>query len=145
MGSFLAAISLIGHLSFLTAIPFIGQLLPKVPARLAPLGVNAWLAGAMLVQILTGAMAMELRAHKREPYMWLSVANAVLSVVFILPLVRVWGIYGEAMGYALAIWAVFVPAYKIYRVKRLEYRRNADGLHEPPSPALATGPEFSQP
>jgi O-antigen/teichoic acid export membrane protein len=116
MGSFLAAISLIGHLSFLTAIPFIGQLLP-----------------------------MELRAHKREPYMWLSVANAVLSVVFILPLVRVWGIYGEAMGYALAIWAVLLPAYKIYRVKRLEYRRNADGLHEPPSPALATGPEFSQP
>ena len=139
MISFLAAISLVGHVSFLTAIPFIGHLLTRVPARLAPFGVNAWLGGAMLVQILIGSMAMELRAHKREPYMWLSVANAVLSVAFILPLVRVWGIYGEAMGYALAIWAILIPAYKIYRVKRLEYRKAADGLHEPPSPALETG------
>ena len=130
---------LLGMISFLVAIPFIGQLLPRVPARLAPFGVNAWLGGAMLVQILIGSMAMELRAHKREPYMRLSVANAVLSVGFILPLVRVWGIYGEAMGYALAIWAILIPAYKIYRVKRLEYRKAADGLHEPPSPALETG------
>jgi O-antigen/teichoic acid export membrane protein len=71
---------------------------------------------------------------------WLSVANAVLSVGFILPLVRYWGIYGEAMGYALAIWAVFIPALKIYRVKRMEYRRNADAVHEPPSPAPETSP-----
>ena len=94
----------------------------------------------MLVQILTTSMSMELRAHKREPYMWLTVFNAVLSVAFILPLVRVWGIYGEAMGYALAIWAVLIPAYKIYRVKRLEYRQDADSLHEPASPALETDP-----
>jgi O-antigen/teichoic acid export membrane protein len=80
-------------------------------------------------------MAMELRAHKCEPYMWLSVANAVLSVGFILPLVHYWGIYGEAMGYALAIWAVFIPALKIYRVKRLEYRRNAEAVHGSPSAA----------
>src|ERR1035437_7074725 len=86
----------LGMAAFLAAIPFIGLMLPRVPARLAPFGVNAWLAGAMLVQILTTSMSMELRAHKREPCMWLSVANAVLSVGFILPLVRVWGIYGEA-------------------------------------------------
>lgn len=122
---------LLGMISFLVAIPFIGHLLPRVPARLAPFGVNAWLAGAMLVQLLTSSMAMELRAHKREPYVWLSVANAILSVCFILPLVRVWGIYGEAMGYALAIWAVFIPAVKIYLEKRHEYRRRADGFQEP--------------
>jgi O-antigen/teichoic acid export membrane protein len=131
---------LLGMISFLAAIPFIGHFLPGVPARLAPFGVNAWLGGAMMVQILISAMAMELRAHKREPYVWLSVANAVLSVGFILPLVRYWGIYGEAMGYALAIWAVFIPALKIYRVKRMEYRRNADAVHEPPSPAPETSP-----
>ena len=121
-------ICFLGMASFLAAIPFIGLLLPKIPARLAPLEVNAWLAGAMLVQTLIGAMATELRAHKREPYMWFSVANAVLSVGFILPLVRHWGIAGEAMGYALAIWAVFIPAYKIYRVKRLAYRHEAECL-----------------
>ena len=113
---------LLGMVSFLVAIPFIGHLLPRVPARLAPFGVNAWLAGAMLVQLLTSSMAMELRAHKREPYMWLSVANAILSVGFILPLTHYWGIYGEAVGYALAIWALFIPAVKVYLAKRLEYR-----------------------
>ena len=121
-------ICVLGMASFLAAIPFIGLLLPKIPARLAPLEVNAWLAGAMVVQTLIGAMAVELRAHKREPFVWMAVANAVLSIAFILPLVRHWGIAGEAMGYALAIWAVFLPAWKIYCVKRLNYRAEADGL-----------------
>jgi O-antigen/teichoic acid export membrane protein len=132
---------LLGLVAFLSAIPFIGLLLPKVPARLAPLGVNAWLAGAMLVQVVTVAMAMELRAHKREPYMWLSVANAVLSLIFILLLVRVWGIQGEAMGYALAIWAMLVPAYKIYRDKRMEFRKAADAGRDPSAFAPETTPE----
>jgi O-antigen/teichoic acid export membrane protein len=119
-------ICLLGMGSLLLAIPFIGLLLPKVPARLAPFAVNAWLAGAMLIQTLIGAMANELRAHKREPFMWIAVANAILSVAFILPLVHYWGITGEAMGFALAMWAIFIPACQIYRVKRLEYRREAD-------------------
>jgi O-antigen/teichoic acid export membrane protein len=133
-------ICLLGMSLMLVAIPLVGHLLPKVPARLAPFGVNVWLAGAMLVQILISSMAMELRAHKREPYVWLSVANAILSVAFILPLVQVWGIYGEALGYALAILAVLIPSHKIYRMKRLEYRRHADGSYEPTSTTLEIDP-----
>ncbi|MEI6076669.1 MAG: hypothetical protein WCS94_13890 [Verrucomicrobiota bacterium] len=125
---------LLGMVLFLSTIPLAGHYFPKVPARLAPFGVNAWLSGAMLVQVLITSMAMELRAHKREPYMQLSVANAILSVAFILPLVWWWGIQGEAMGYALSIWVVLIPAYNIYRVKRLEYRRDAEALHESYAP-----------
>ena len=121
-------ICLLGMSSLLAAIPFVGLLLPKLPARLAPFSVNAWLAGAMLVQTLIGAMAAELRAHKREPFMWFSIANAVLSIGFMLPLVQYRGITGEAMGYALAIWAVFLPAYRIYRTKRLQYRNESEAL-----------------
>ena len=117
---------LLGMIAFWVAVPWVGNYFPKVPNRLAPLGTNIWLGSAMLVQIFITSMAMELRAHKQEPYMWLSVANALISVAFILPLVRVWGIYGEAMGYALAIWAILFPAYRIYRVKRLEYRRQTE-------------------
>ncbi|HEY4415412.1 MAG TPA: hypothetical protein VGO57_06945 [Verrucomicrobiae bacterium] len=123
---------LLGLTSFLIAIPLIGYWLPQFPARVAPMGVNIWLAGGMLVQVLITCMSMELRAHKREPYMWLTIVNAVLSVAFILPLVQFWGIYGEAMGFALAILVTFLPAYKIYRLKHLEYRREADALHRPP-------------
>ena len=135
-------ICLLGMVSFLAVVPFIGQLLPKLPARLAPLGVNVWLAGAMLVQLLICAMAMELRAHKREPYMWLSVINAVLSVGFMLPLTRYWGISGEALGYALAIGVVFFPALRIYQVQRLAYRHGTDPLVVPIRPA---GPEANHP
>jgi len=71
--------------------------------------------------------------------MWISVANAILSVVFILPLVNYWGITGEAMGYACGIWAVFIPACRIYFVKRLEYQREADHFQAPPSPAREPG------
>ena len=123
---------LLGMVSMLAAIPLAGHYFPKIPARLAPFGVNAWLTGAWLVQILISCMSLELRGHKREPYMWLSVANAVLSMAFILPLVWWWGIYGEAMGYALAIWAVLLPAGKIYRAKRHEFRNDADEFHSPP-------------
>jgi len=116
---------LLGYGAFLLAIPWVGNYLPKIPARLAPLPVNLWLGGAMLTQVLVGCMAMELRAHKREPLMWMSVISAVLSLAFMLPLARSWGITGEAMGYALALWAVFLPTCRIYQVKRLEYRHHA--------------------
>ena len=116
----------LGLITFLVAIPYAGYFFPKLPARLAPFAVNAWLGGANLFQLLIGCMCMELRAHKREPTMWISVANAVLSVVFILPLVHYWGIIGEAIGYALGIVTVFVPACFIYLNKRQDYRREAD-------------------
>jgi O-antigen/teichoic acid export membrane protein len=120
---------LLGMTAFWVAVPVAGHFFPKIPARLAPAGVNFWLGGAWIVQILTGCMSLELRGHKREPYMWLTIANAVLSIAFILPLTHFYGILGEAIGYALAIWAVFLPAYKVYEVKRMEYRKEADELH----------------
>jgi len=118
---------LLGLISFLAAIPWVGHFFPKIPARLAPLPVNLWLAGATVIQVVSGCLYMEMRAHKREPLMWMSVANAILSLVFILPLVQVWGITGEALGFALGTWSVFLPTWRIYRVKRLEYRHCAAG------------------
>ncbi len=121
---------LLGYGAFLAAIPLAGHFLPRIPARLAPFPVNFWLGAAPVTQVLVGAMAMELRAHKREPFMWVSFVNAVLSVAFMLPLVRVWGITGEAIGFTLALWAVFPPSLIVYRAKRLEFRRDADDLAE---------------
>ena len=131
---------LLGITAFLATVPFFGLFLPKVPARLAPLEVNAWLGGAMLLQTLVTAMALELRAHKREPYMWLSVVGAVLTSCLMLALVRIWGITGEAMGFCLATAVMFVPCLMVYRIKRLEYRQEADQLHAPPAPAMETIP-----
>ena len=95
---------------------------------------TAWLAGYMILQVLVNAFASELRAHKREPYMWFSVAGAVLTTGLILPLTKYFGIYGEAVGMTTAGAVLFVPAWRIYQIKRLEYRSDADTRHEP-SPA----------
>jgi O-antigen/teichoic acid export membrane protein len=131
---------LLGISAFLILVPVAGLFFPRIPARLAPFGVNAWLGAAMLAQVLITAMSLELRAHKREPYMWLSVANAILSMAFILPLVHWLGIYGEAMGYALGMFVIALPAYKIYRIKRLEYRRSAGSGAGDPVPMLEPDP-----
>jgi O-antigen/teichoic acid export membrane protein len=116
---------LLGYGAFLVAVPLVGHWFPKIPARLAPFAVNVWLGGALVTQVLVGAMSMELRAHKKEPMMWVSVMAAVLSPLLMLLLVRHWGIVGEAAGYALALWVIFIPGCWIYRIKRLEYRRIA--------------------
>jgi len=113
----------LGLVTFLAAMPFIGHWLPKVPGRLAPWAVTAWIGGGNLIQNLIGCFCMELRAHKQDPTMWVSVANAILSLILILPLVHHWGITGEAMGYAFGIWAVFIPACFIYLKKRQDYRQ----------------------
>ncbi len=117
---------LLGYGAFLVAVPLAGHWFPKIPERLAPFAVNAWLGGALVTQVLIGAMSMELRAHKKEPMMWLSVMAAVLSPLLMLLLVRHWGITGEAAGYALALWAIFIPGLKIYQIKKLEYQIAAD-------------------
>ncbi len=127
---------LLGYGAFLLAVPVVGHWFPKIPERLAPLAVNAWLGGAMVTQVLVGAMSMELRAHKKEPMMWVSVMAAVLSPLLMLLFVRPWGITGEAAGYTLALWAIFIPACKIYQTKRIEYRRHAESQPEALSTAV---------
>jgi hypothetical protein len=116
------AFYLLGSSAFVIIVSCSGTIFPALPNRLAPFSVNLWLCGAMLVQVLINAMAIVLRAHKQEPYMWLSVFNAAISIGLIIPLTWWLGIYGEAMGLTLASWLTFVPALKIYRTKRMEYR-----------------------
>ncbi len=122
-------ICLLGMMAFLAAIPVAGHFMPRIPARLAPLDVTAWLAGYMILQVMVNAFASELRAHKREPYMWFSVAWAIFTTGLILPLTKYFGIYGEAVGMTAASGILFFPAWRIYQIKRLEFRRDADARH----------------
>jgi hypothetical protein len=119
---FLGCLWMLGHVAAVKTVPLVGHFLVKIPARLAPIQTNAWLGGAMIAQVLVNSMACELRAHKQEPYVWISFATAVLSMAFILPMTWLCGITGESMGYAAAIWAVLLPAWRVYDVKRIEYR-----------------------
>jgi O-antigen/teichoic acid export membrane protein len=134
--SFLAALLILSHTALAAHVPLLGHVLSKVPGRLAPFSVNVWLGASQITALLVSSMCLELRAHKRDPLVWMSVLNAVLSIALMVPFARLWGISGEVVGYTLALWAVFLPSYKIYQLKRREYRSQANDLAEPPSSAV---------
>lgn len=119
-------IGALGVAVLLVAIPVSSYFAPQLPQRFAPLGVLAWLGCATIIQIWIGSMALQLRAHKQEPYMWISVWSAVLSVLFIFTFIRFWGLYGVAIGYTLVGWVLIIPAIKIFYNKQHEYRSGSD-------------------
>lgn len=114
--------TVLGMALLLLAIPIVGHFLPQFPKRLTSLAIIAWLGGTTIVQLLVNSMAVQLRAHKQEPYMWISVWSAALNMIFILPLAWSWGIYGVAVGYSIAAWIILIPSINIYRRKQIEYR-----------------------
>jgi predicted MFS family arabinose efflux permease len=124
-------ICVLGEIAFVALIPYVGHFLPRVPGRLAPIGVTICLACAAIIQIPLFAMATELRSHKRDPLMSLTVFNAVISMALMLPLTRQWGILGEAVGYMLAIAVMFILAIPVYRARRAEYRHAAETAANP--------------
>jgi hypothetical protein len=69
---------------------------------------------ALLLQHWISAMAVYLRAHKREPYMGLSVINGAATAISTLVLGRYFGALGMAAGYLGVTLIVFVIAAIIF-------------------------------
>lgn len=112
-----------GVVGLLAAVPLAGFYFPQVPVRLASMPAMTWMGISIITQILVSSLAFLLRANKQEPYMGISVWNAILSVLFMLPMARFWGIDGVALGYMLVAIIMAVPAVLIYREKWREYQR----------------------
>ena len=96
--------------------------IPAFPDRIADWKVFLALAIGMMAHLLMAAMAFELRAHKREPYMVTAVCCAITSVLLMVPFAKFWGIHGQSIGYGTAALLSLPPALWIYLVKRCEYR-----------------------
>lgn len=116
------AVGFAGLLLLFTAIPVAEAVLPGLGGRLAGPGPTAWFSVAVLMNLLVSAMAYELRAFKREPFMAISVLHAALAAGLMIPLTQAWGIGGTAIGYAAATWLAAAPAAYVYWTKRREYR-----------------------
>ncbi len=121
------AVAALGLGGLLAGLPLLSALLPEFSARFAPLRVFVWLGAAVFVQVTITAMAFELRAHRREPFVGVSVLGAILSALLMIPLTRLGGIVGLSIGYTLATVIAAIPAIWIFAVKRREYR----GLRAP--------------
>lgn len=77
--------------------------------RVLPPDIFAIFLFSAALQQATLPFAVYLRAFKREPYMWLSVAAAVLSLLAFLIGGRYFGIWGVAAGYLVSV-CITVPS-----------------------------------
>lgn len=83
----------------LAALALIGRRFPQLAMRILPLPIFALLLAAMLLNHILFSQAIYLRAHKREPFMPLSILTALLVGGSTLVNGRLWGATGVTIGF----------------------------------------------
>lgn len=81
----------------------------RLAHRFLPLFPLSLFLIATIFSQATTPMAAYLRAHRREPLMWISVVAGLLMAASVLVLGRYWGVLGMAWSY-LAVSILLVPA-----------------------------------
>jgi hypothetical protein len=95
-------------------IPIAARLLP--PLAVALLGASA------VANTLIGALAYYLRAHKREPFLSLSLANAVITLAVVPVATILYGGQGAAVGFAICTIVTLPWAFRAFGRFRREFR-----------------------
>ncbi len=96
-------------------LPLAHRFLPLVPTLLFL--VASW------GQLIKHSLATYLRAHKKEPFLVLSLVEAALILGALYPLGRTYGALGLAWGFAAVGVAVLIPAGLIFRHCREHWHR----------------------
>jgi hypothetical protein len=92
--------------------------------RLLPLNVIVIFMLGAIIQQCTLPLAYYLRAFKREPFMWLSIAISMAQAAAVVVLGRLFGVLGFAMAYAgSAIFLSLPGACLIFYNRRREWTR----------------------
>jgi O-antigen/teichoic acid export membrane protein len=116
------SIALLGSIGMLVFMEIVSFFYAELTDRYAGPVIASILCLSMIVQSYTSSTAYYLRAFKKEPYMKLSIYNALLSAFLIPSLTYFWGLFGAATGYTAAILILAIPAYKLFTHKRCEYK-----------------------
>lgn len=109
---------------FILGLFFVQSYLPSISKRFLSINLTILLLLPQIAQYIVGALAVYLRAHKEEPFMWLSVTNAILLIG------AVFGVLSNNMGLKILFyclnfiyWIIILPfAFKIYLFKKELYR-----------------------
>jgi O-antigen/teichoic acid export membrane protein len=92
--------------------------------RLIPAQYVFFMFAALIVQIITNGFATYLRAHKREPFLYLSMFAALLQAVCVLVIGKMFSYQGITIGFAVIIILIFFPlAYLIWIRCRKEWHK----------------------
>lgn len=90
--------------------------------RLLGVGAVGLLFLAAVINQIVFGQAYFLRAHKREPFMQLSLLNAGLTATGVVFATWQWGAFGACVAYAVAQGLILPLATWVFLVKRREWR-----------------------
>jgi hypothetical protein len=96
----------------------------RLGERLIPVQYVLLMFAALFVQVIINGFATYLRAHKREPFLYLSLFAALLQTLSLIVIGRMFSYQGITIGFAVIIILVFLPlAYLIWIRCRREWHK----------------------
>jgi O-antigen/teichoic acid export membrane protein len=117
-------VCLLGGLLLLPALAFVQRHF-ALGERFLDVASTAWLVLPAVTSQVISAQAVYLRAHKREPFLWVSLGNGLLTGAAVVVLGWQWGAAGAAAGYALLQVATLAWTTAIWRRCRREWHSEA--------------------
>ena len=122
-------VSVIGGALLLAGLVFVrGHFL--IGARFLDAGPAALLVLASIVNQVIFGQAVYLRAHKQEPFMWVSLSNGLATGGLVVVLGRSYGAWGVCLAYTLVQIAMLAWATALWkRCRRIWHQPG--GLHSP--------------
>ena len=86
-----------------------------IGSRFLGLGPASLLVLATIVNQIGFSESVYLRAHKREPFMWVSLANGLATGLLVLALGRFYGVWGVCFAYLLVQIAIIAWATVVWK------------------------------
>lgn len=115
---FLGTTAFIGALAVLTGFAF------PLADRFIALWPTVLFLIALFFQQLRLVLCMYLRAHKQEPYVAISLIEAVLMGCLLLPMGKAFGALGLIGGFLVVSVVIFYPAWLIYQRCKLKWHNS---------------------
>jgi hypothetical protein len=119
-----AALGAVALFAIMAILPHTGF---AVATRILPLGPASFFIGTMLINSVIFSQAFYLRAHKADPFVWLSVGNAVLVAATVIFGEVVYGAFAMGVAYFFSTAVVVFPVATmiLFRFRRSYRHRYA--------------------
>lgn len=114
-------ISLVGSVLLIMACEAASRLWPSFQVRYAGIVVIGSFSLSIIIQAKINCYAYYLRSFKQEPFMLLSIFQAVASLILVSWLTLIGGIEGTSVGYLIATLIILPFSWKIFKKKSEEY------------------------
>jgi hypothetical protein len=108
-GAFSLGTAILGALALFALMLILPRMGFSITTRALPPGQISFFVATMLINCVIFAQAFYLRAHKAEPFVWLSVGNAVLVAATVAVGEAFYGTPGMGVAYFLSMTLVILP------------------------------------